>query len=60
MKKDTKRGVNLMNKSATKERIKEAIDLEVENEMTVIDDLGRLMLIILFIIIYRYNIRLTT
>lgn len=60
MKKDTKHGVNLMNKSATKERIKEAIDLEVENEMTVIGDLGRLMLIILFLIIYRYNIRLIT
>lgn len=54
MKKDTKLGVNLMSKSATKERIKEATDLEVENEMTVIDDLGRIMLIIL-IIIYRYN-----
>lgn len=46
MKKDTKLGVNLMSKSAIKERIKEAIDLEVENEMTAIDDLGRIMLII--------------
>lgn len=60
MKKDMKLGVNLMSKSAIKERIKEAIGLEVENEMTAIDDLGRIMLIILFIIIYGYNNRLMT
>lgn len=40
MKKDTKLGVSLTSKSVTKEKIKEVTDLEAENEVTDIDDLG--------------------
>lgn len=46
MKKDMKLGVNLMNKSVIKEMIKEVIGLEVEIEMNVTDDLGKILLLI--------------
>jgi len=39
-KKDMKLGVSLTSKSVTKEMTKEVTDLEVENEVTAIDDLG--------------------
>lgn len=42
MKKGTKHGVNLMNKSVLKGMIKEVTDLEVEIEMIVIGDPGKI------------------
>lgn len=41
MKKDTKLGVNLMNKNVIKEMIKEVIDQEVLIGVIVTDDLGK-------------------
>jgi len=44
MKKDTKLGVNLMNKSVINEMIKEVTGLELEIEMNVTDGLGNFFL----------------
>lgn len=48
MKKDMKPGVSLMSKSDIKETIKEAIDLEVKNEVIVIGVLGKMLYILYY------------